>query len=123
MLSGLSYIGYQRAAAGGATFTGKQASTDADLPGTFHSASQDDVEAAARLAGHAFPAFRDLPGQERGAFLRTIAANIEALGQTLTDRAMAETGLPEARIKGETARTCGQLRLFAGMVEEGSWVD
>ncbi|RYD32595.1 MAG: aldehyde dehydrogenase (NADP(+)) [Verrucomicrobiaceae bacterium] len=123
MLSGLSYIGYQRAASGGATFTGKQASTGADLPGTFHSASLDDVETAARLAGHAFPAFRDLPGQERGAFLRTIAANIEALGQTLTDRAMAESGLPEARIKGETARTCGQLRLFAGMVEEGSWVD
>lgn len=123
MLSGFSYIGHQRAAAGGVAFTGKAAADGADLPGTFHSASAADVEAAAQLAQEAFPKFRDLSGKARGAFLRAIAANIESLGQTLTGRAMAETGLPEGRIKGETARTCGQLRLFAGMVEEGSWVD
>ncbi|MGH9709838.1 MAG: aldehyde dehydrogenase (NADP(+)), partial [Candidatus Acidiferrales bacterium] len=34
-----------------------------------------------------------------------------------------ETALPPARIKNETARTCFQLRLFAEVVEEGSWVD
>ncbi len=123
MLTGLSYLGYHRSAPGGASFTGKSAATGDDLPGVFHSASLTEVGTAALLAGAAFPAYRDLPGKARGAFLRDIAANIEALGQTLTDRAMAETGLPEARIKGETARTCGQLRLFAGMVEDGSWVD
>ncbi len=123
MLTGLSYLGFQRSAPGGTPFTGRAAATGEALPGTFHSASPADGETAARLAQDAFPAFRDLPGTARGAFLRTIAANIEALGQTLTDRAMAETGLPEPRIKGETARTCGQLRLFAALVEDGSWVD
>jgi len=38
-------------------------------------------------------------------------------------RASQETALPPARIKNEIARTCNQLRLFAGLVEEGSWVD
>jgi len=123
MLSGLSYLGYQRSAPGGVTFTGKAAASGGDLPVVFSSASLADVETAARLAQAAFPAYRELDGKTRGAFLRRIAANIEALGQTLTERAMAETGLPEPRIKGETARTCGQLRMFAGMVEEGSWVD
>lgn len=123
MLSGFSLIGYQLGAAGGTAFRGKNATDGGDLPGVFHSASRAELEKAADLACGAFPAFRDLPDKERGAFLRAIAANIEALGQALTDRAMAETGLPEARIKGETARTCGQLRLFAGMIEEGSWVD
>ncbi len=123
MLTGLSYLGFQRSAVGGVTFTGKAAAGGEDLPGVFHSASSAEMEAAVKLATEAFPAFRDLDGKARGAFLRQIAANIEGLGQTLTDRAMAETGLPEPRIKGETARTCGQLRLFAGMVEEGSWVD
>lgn len=123
MTSGFSLIGYQSGTAGGTTFTGKNAATGGDLPGVFHSASLTELQTAADLASKAFPAFRDLPGKERGAFLRAAAANIEALGQSLTDRAMAETGLPEARIKGETARTCGQLRLFAGMIEEGSWVD
>ncbi len=123
MLTGLSYLGFQRSAPSGLTFTARAAATGAALPTTYHAASPADVAAAAHLAQQAFPAFRDLPGASRGAFLRAIAANIEALGQTLTDLAMAETGLPEPRIKGETARTCGQLRLFAAMVEDGSWVD
>ncbi len=36
---------------------------------------------------------------------------------------MQETALPEARLRGELARTTGQLRLFAGVAEDGSWVD
>lgn len=123
MLTGLSYLGYQRSAPGGETFTGKAAATGADLEGVFYSASAAEVETAVQLAAAAFPTYRELDGITRAAFLRQIASNIEALGQTLTERAMAETGLPEPRIKGETARTCGQLRMFAGMVEEGSWVD
>ena len=123
MQTGLSYLGYQRSTVDGVTFTGKCAASSEDLPVVFYSASMEEVETAAALAQAAFPAYRELDGKQRGAFLRAIAANIEALGQTLTDRAMAETGLPEPRIKGETARTCGQLRMFAGLVEDGSWVD
>jgi 2,5-dioxopentanoate dehydrogenase len=37
------------------------------------------------------------------------------------ERAHLETALPNPRLQGETARTCGQLRLFAQVVEEGSW--
>jgi alpha-ketoglutaric semialdehyde dehydrogenase len=36
---------------------------------------------------------------------------------------MAETGLPEVRFNGELARTCGQLRMFAQIAEDGSWAD
>ena len=61
-------------------------------------------------------------GKERARFLYEIADQIDNLGDVLTRRAMQETGLPEARIKGETARTTGQLRLFASLVGEGSWV-
>src|SRR5690606_1542319 len=32
-----------------------------------------------------------------------------------------ETGLGEARLKGERARTCGQLRAFATLVRQGHW--
>jgi len=32
------------------------------------------------------------------------------------------TALALGRLQAETARTCGQLRLFAALVEEGSWV-
>ena len=46
-----------------------------------------------------------------------------SLDQELVERAMAETSLPEARIKGERGRTCNQLRTFADIIEEGSWVN
>ncbi|HLZ52904.1 MAG TPA: aldehyde dehydrogenase (NADP(+)), partial [Verrucomicrobiae bacterium] len=38
-------------------------------------------------------------------------------------RAHLETGLPETRLTGERARTVNQLKLFAQVVREGSWVD
>lgn len=122
-LTGLSFIGAQRGQRGGAVFRAVNPATGQALEPDYHSAPGAEIESAVQLAAGAFPAFSQTNGKERAAFLRAIATEIEALGQTLTDRVMAETGLPEPRVKGETARTCGQLRLFAGLVEEGSWVD
>ena len=67
--------------------------------------------------------YRQRTSLERAQFLERIAAEIEALGDALIERANAETALPAARLSGERARTCGQLRLFAQTVREGSWVD
>ncbi|MGW9348399.1 aldehyde dehydrogenase (NADP(+)) [Nocardiopsis flavescens] len=77
------------------------------------------IEEATRAAEEAFDAFRSQTPAERSAFLRRIADEIEALGEELVDRAVRETGLPRARIEGERARTTGQLRMFAGIVERG----
>src|SRR5690606_23324001 len=52
-----------------------------------------------------------------------IAEEILALDSMLIARAESETGLPEGRLVGERGRTVGQLRLFAEVVEEGSWVN
>src|SRR5699024_6575644 len=48
---------------------------------------------------------------------------IEAIGDELIVRAMAESGLARARLEGERGRTCGQLRLFAAVVRAGEWLD
>lgn len=93
------------------------------LPGAFAMASEADVDDALRAACDAGPALRRQHPRERARFLRAIAEEIEALGDALVGRAVSETALPAARIQGERARTCGQLRLFADVVEEGSWVD
>jgi NADP-dependent aldehyde dehydrogenase len=53
--------------------------------------------------------------------LRAIASGLESASESLVARAMLETALPEARLRGEVGRTCGQLRLFASVLEEGSW--
>jgi alpha-ketoglutaric semialdehyde dehydrogenase len=51
-----------------------------------------------------------------------IASRLESIADLLVARAHNETALPEPRLKSETARTCNQLRLFASVLEEGSWV-
>ncbi|MET0701970.1 MAG: aldehyde dehydrogenase (NADP(+)) [Mycobacterium sp.] len=79
------------------------------------------VDAACAAAAAAFGAYRATTSEQRAGFLEAIAANIEALTDALVARAVAETGLPVGRITGEVGRTTGQLRLFAGVLREGSW--
>lgn len=79
------------------------------------------VEQACAAAAAAFGPYRATTSEQRAQFLEAIAANIEAVSDTLVPRAVAETGLPEGRIAGEVGRTCGQLRLFAAVLREGSW--
>ncbi len=91
-------------------------------PGYF-AATQEEVDRAIELAAGAFPEYSALSGRERAGFLRKIAEEIEAVVDDIAERGPLETGLPEPRMRGETARTTGQLRLFADLIEEGSWVD
>ncbi|MEW4449431.1 aldehyde dehydrogenase (NADP(+)) [Qipengyuania sp. JC766] len=87
----------------------------------FASASANDVADACAAAAGAQAEYAGRPLSERAAFLRLAADKIDALGDTLTQRAMKETGLPEARLNGERGRTVGQLRLFADEIEHGGW--
>jgi len=121
-IDGLSLISSGVGGKAESTFKAVDPSTGATIEPDLYAASSQETEQAAWLAEAAFKEYSHKSGKERATFLRAIAEQIEALGDTLTHRAMAETGLPEARIIGETGRTCGQLRLFASLVEEGSWV-
>lgn len=89
----------------------------------FHASSPAELETATRAAERAFAQWAWASGAARGRLLRTAAAQLEARRPALVERAHLETGLPAARLEGETARTCAQLRMFAALVEEGSWVD
>ncbi len=93
------------------------------LFGGFTVATTEEIEQAAKSAHAAWLSYQQVTGADKGVFLRTIATEIEALGDALIARAVAETGLPAGRISGERGRTCGQLRKFADLVEEGSWVE
>ncbi|PRC44792.1 aldehyde dehydrogenase (NADP(+)), partial [Mycobacterium sp. ITM-2017-0098] len=79
------------------------------------------VDSACAAAAEAFGTYRATTSEQRAQFLETIATNIEAISETLIARAVAESGLPQARLTGEVGRTTGQLRLFAAVLREGSW--
>lgn len=93
------------------------------LEGMFHVATAEEIDEALELATEVAIEYGKTTGKERAAFLHAIADEILALGDSLVKRAMAESGLPEGRIVGERGRTINQLRLFAEVAEEGSWVE
>ncbi len=70
-----------------------------------------------------FVVYRRTSADERATFLERIADEIVALGDKLLTRANLESGLPTDRLNGERGRTCGQLRMFADLIAEGSWID
>jgi 2,5-dioxopentanoate dehydrogenase len=122
-LSGLSLIGAREGARGAEPMYASNPTTGQRLQPAFIPATPEEVDLSARLAGEAFGVYRRVSGRDRGAFLRTIAAKIESIAEDVIERAGQETALPRARLQAETARTCGQLRLFAQVAEEGSWVN
>jgi alpha-ketoglutaric semialdehyde dehydrogenase len=56
-------------------------------------------------------------------FLERIGDGIMAVGDRLISTCAEETALSADRLIGERARTVNQLRMFAGLVREGSWID
>ena len=122
-LSGCSLIAGRPVSGTGAVFHGVRPDSGESLAPGYHSVGQVEVDAAALAAHESFQHYGRSSGKTRGAFLRAIAKQLEARIDDFVARAPLETALPEARVRSELARTTGQLRLFAELVEEGSWVD
>ncbi|MGV9799072.1 aldehyde dehydrogenase (NADP(+)) [Mycobacterium sp. NPDC003449] len=95
--------------------------TGATLEPAYAYGDASHVADACHAAAEAFAAYRGAPIETRARFLETIAANLESISAALVERAHAESGLPVPRLTGEVGRTAGQLRLFAGVLREGSW--
>jgi len=121
-LEGRSLIGFREGSTARGSFRAHNPVTGEALEPEFYSATAEEVDEAAKLAHEAFESYSRLPGQEKGKFLRTIAANLDSIADELIERCALETALPKARLQGEAARTSNQLRLFAQLVEEGSWL-
>lgn len=122
-ITGENIIGYTSSATGTTTFQATNPATGELLPGTFHLATAKEAAEIAVKAAAAFKIYSQKSGEEKAIFLEAIAEEIMALGDDLINRAMAETGLPAARLTGERGRTTGQLKLFAQLLREGSWLD
>src|SRR3974390_669165 len=110
-LQGRNFIGNQLLSGAGETFRAFSPLDNRQLEPAFHAATEKEVNVAMELAAAAGDGYRDLTNEERAKFLERIADEIMALGDDLIARARLETGLPEARLTGERARTVTQLKL------------
>jgi NADP-dependent aldehyde dehydrogenase len=122
-LHGKNLIGNDTSASGEATFRAINPATTEALEPAFTEATNLEINRALEKAEGAFRAYRQKSPAEIADFLDKIADEIVELGDELIERAVAETGLPAGRITGERGRTVGQLKMFAGVVREGSWVN
>ncbi|WP_411111183.1 aldehyde dehydrogenase (NADP(+)) [Streptomyces sp. c-19] len=84
-------------------------------------ATAEDVDRSVRAAHAVREALADR--SVRAAFLRTAADLLDGAREQIVETADAETALGPVRLTGELARTTAQLRAFADVVEEGSFLD
>jgi NADP-dependent aldehyde dehydrogenase len=84
-----------------------------------------DAELAAltAAAAAAAPVWRASAAADRASWLRAAADALDASADELVEIADRETRLGTTRLGGEVGRTTAQLRLFAGVVEEGSYLE
>lgn len=123
MIHGKNIIGATLSALGEQTLNAFSANGYTALDGDFVGATSQELHLAVEKAQSAFQTYKNTSGQDKADFLEAIAEEIENLGDVLVNRAMAESGLPQGRIVGERGRTTGQLRAFATLLREGSWVE
>lgn len=107
-------------ASGDTTFRSEPAHGEAH---DFSVGSPANVDDACKAAEEAFWTYGYSSREDRAAFLNTIADEIEARADAITQIGTEESGLPEARLQGERGRTTGQLRLFAQHILKGDYLD
>src|SRR5689334_13425460 len=81
----------------------------------------EQIDSVMKKAEEAFFIYKQVESIERAKFIRAISTEIELLGDELIHTAMAESHLPEARLRGERGRTTNQLNAFAALLEAGDW--
>lgn len=122
-LTGRNFIGNDRSEKSDKTFKAENPTTREELETAFHEATNEEVNSAVEKASTAFQEYSSKSAERRAEFLDAIGDEIMALGDELIERCMKESGLPEGRLTGERGRTVNQLKLFANVIRDGSWVD
>ncbi|WP_299951336.1 aldehyde dehydrogenase (NADP(+)) [uncultured Modestobacter sp.] len=85
--------------------------------------SSAEVARLCEAALAAAPALEELGRDGRAALLRALADALEARREDVVAVSDRETGLGTTRLGGELTRTAYQLRLFAEVLEEGSYLE
>lgn len=123
MITGKNYIGNQLSAKGTKTYKTFNPLLNIENKYIFYEATLDEINEVVKLASEAFKKFRNVSGIKKAEFLNAIADEILALDTALIDMYCLESGLPKGRAEGERGRTIFQLRSFAELVKDGSWVE
>lgn len=95
---------------------------DGHVVATLPDTTSQELDAVLDAAGRAAPALASTPPGVRGRWLAAVADALVAEVDALVDVADRETALGRARLHGEVLRTAEQLRFYAAVATEGSWL-
>jgi alpha-ketoglutaric semialdehyde dehydrogenase len=121
IITGNNLIGFSQSAQGKRQFKSQIQCSEKDFY-SFYEATSEEVHESVNKANIAFSIYKGLPYTQRALFLESIADEIVSLGSELIRVTMQETNLTEARLTGERDRTTNQLRFFAEILRDGSWL-
>ncbi len=105
------------------TFKATNPATNQELEKEFSNATVAEIDITVKKATAAFKIYKNKDKKAIADFLDQAADEILNLGEELLNICNLETALPLGRLQGERGRTINQLKLFASVVREGSWVD
>lgn len=123
MITGKNYIGEERSNKGEIIFKTFDPNLNNETEPVFFEATKEEVELAVEKAAKAFTGYKRKTDAEKAKFLEAISEELESNADALKKVYRAESGLPEGRSSGELSRTTTQLKAFAEMLREGSWVE
>ncbi len=121
-LTGEHIIGFNNISSAD-TFYSLNPTTNCPMDIAVGNASVATMEHAVEHAHQAYQTYKNTDIKTRAAFLRTVASELQAVGDDIVSIATQETGLPDARIQGELGRTVGQFTAFADYIERGLHLD
>jgi acyl-CoA reductase-like NAD-dependent aldehyde dehydrogenase len=121
-LTGANIVGGRDTRAGASSFRSVDARSgrEGDLP--FAEATSEEVADAAALAARAFQDWRSAGPASRATLLRAAATRLADQRAWIVSTADRETALGPDRLNGELDRTTAQLRMFADLLDDGSYV-
>lgn len=122
-IHGKEIIGSELSASGKETFRAFDPRKGVALSEEFNEADVAEIDRVAGLAAVAAVTLAEVDAERIAAFLDAIGEEILALDDDLIVMADRETALGIDRLRGERDRTVNQLKMFAGLVREGSWID
>ena len=93
------------------------------LPPGLPVTTTSQLETVCAAAAAASPWLAEQSPAERGVLLRAGADAIDADGDEIVRAADEESAMGAQKLRGELARTTGQLRFLADVVEEGSYLE
>ncbi len=120
-ISPANVIGFSTSSKGQKTFQSFNPILNQEIEHSFFEATEDEIDAAMKLAKKAFPILAQTTGKSRAVFLREIASLLETNRAALIHHYSLESGLNAERGNVELNRTIWQLETFALTIENDNW--